>query len=194
MSELTVASVCRRQELCGEAPRVPHQEFGAGERPADPDEDGKRNRGGRGGGGGKRRWNQWGRQPLQVRSMKQVCVLVFVSVGVCVCKQGSLFHIFIYLHSSFILRGLVLCLFPLCSHVCVCRALIQPNVWPVFPSFHTVLSSTKPSGFPTTECSLQKSFPSSVVQRCCPRTQQARRRPLAVKPHVRSADRGNENV
>ncbi|CAG11847.1 unnamed protein product [Tetraodon nigroviridis] len=71
--------VCAGQELCRETPRVPPEELGACQRQTDPPQDREREgHGGRGRGlaASVQRWIQWGRQPHQVRSMKQVCVLV----------------------------------------------------------------------------------------------------------------------
>ena len=182
--------VCRGQELCGQTPRVPREELGARERPTDPNEDRKgerEKRGGRGRRGGRGGWLatsvlwwiQWGRQPHQVRSMKQVCVLVFVSVGVCASVvQLYTFSYFIQLDDLFFLFFFVFCVasFTLCVHVCVCCVLVCPRVWLVFP-YHT--QQLKLSGFPTTKWSLQKCFPISVIYCWCPRTQQALTFPIS---------------
>lgn len=65
------------QGVCPEAPRVPFEELGEGQRQTDTPEEGER-------GGTRERWRRsfqlcsyWGQQqPHHVRSMKQVCVLV----------------------------------------------------------------------------------------------------------------------
>lgn len=64
----------------------------------------------------------------------------------------------------------VLCfLLYVCMYACV-RCLQPSYIWLVSP-YHT--QKHKLSGFPTTEFSLQKCFPISVIHCWCPRTQQA---------------------
>lgn len=183
MSAVHVSPFVPGQELCGEAPCVPCEELGAGERQTNPDEnrEGERTRRRGGGRGGRLTtsvlWrSQWGRQPHQVRSMKQVCVLVFVSVGVRVCPRvcglNSIhFHFYRLLSASCVVS------FPPRVHVCVrvCRTDRRPHNWLV-SAYHT--QQQKLSGFPTTEFSLQKCFPISVIHRWCPRTQQASTFPI----------------
>lgn len=53
MSAVNVSPCVPGQELCGEAPRVPREELGVGERPANPDEDREGERAGRRGRGGR---------------------------------------------------------------------------------------------------------------------------------------------
>lgn len=67
--------------------------------------------------------------------------------------------------------------FPPRVHVCVrvCRTDRRPHNWLV-SAYHT--QQQKLSGFPTTEFSLQKCFPISVIHRWCPRTQQASTFPI----------------
>lgn len=125
MSAVHVSPFVPGQELCGEAPCVPCEELGAGERQTNPDEnrEGERTRRRGGGRGGRLTtsvlWrSQWGRQPHQVRSMKQVCVLVFVSVGVRVCPRvcgldSIHFHFYRLLSASCVVS------FPPRVHVCV---------------------------------------------------------------------------
>ena len=83
-----VCAPLRLQELRGEAARFPGEELGAGAGQADPPEDGA---GAAKAAGGERRrappGQQRGPQQHPVRSMKQVCVLVFVPVGVCGCMM-----------------------------------------------------------------------------------------------------------
>ena len=83
-----VCAPLRLQELRGEAARFPGEELGAGAGQADPPEDGA---GAAKAAGGERRRapprRQRGPQQHPVRSMKQVCVLVFVPVGVCGCMM-----------------------------------------------------------------------------------------------------------
>lgn len=171
---MTFLTVFRGQELCGETPRVPCEELGARERQTDPNEDreGERERC-RGGGEGLTTsilwWSQWGRQPHQVRSMKQVCVLVFVSVGVCVCIRvcGWILCIFIFtVHLcgfpflSCVCVFSFLCACTVCMYVFVCvYVLCLPPIVLIFSSLHIIRSSTNLSGFPTTEFQPSEIFP-----------------------------------
>lgn len=133
MSAVHVSPFVPGQELCGEAPCVPCEELGAGERQTNPDEnrEGERTRRRGGGRGGRLTtsvlWrSQWGRQPHQVRSMKQVCVLVFVSVGVRVCPRVcGLNYTFSFLPTSF---GVLCCVFSsTCACMCTCVPYRPPS-------------------------------------------------------------------
>lgn len=148
MSAVNVSPFVPGQELCGEAPCVPCEELGAGERQTNPDEnrEGERTRRRGGGRGGRLTtsvlWrSQWGRQPHQVRSMKQVCVLVFVSVGVRVCPRVcGLNSIHFHFYRADFFRRLVLCLFlHVCMYVYVCA--VQTAVLTTGLSLHIILSN-----------------------------------------------------
>lgn len=159
---LLMLMFCPDQELCSETPRVPRQELGAGERQTDPTEDRegeRRRRRGEGLAASVLWWIQWGRQPHQVRSMKQVCVLVFVSVGVCVCIRVCDWTLYVFIFTVHLYKFLLVsCVMSLTLRVCVCALLTAhcPHIWLVSP-YHT--QQHKLSGFPTTEFQPAEMFP-----------------------------------
>lgn len=130
------------QELCGQAPSVSIEKLGAGERQADPTKDwegeAKRCRGRRGSGGPSR-----GRQPHQVRSMKQVCVFVFVSVGVPVCFSVCVLTVY-FLLVFFLMCACVCFVLILCLYL---NIILSSSNWVVFqPQNLPLLVSKKPAG------------------------------------------------
>lgn len=121
--------------------------------------------------------------------MKQVCVLVFVSVGVCVCLPTCMWlALYIFILTVHLYRFLLVSRvvsFTLRVHVCVrvCALLTarRPHIWLVSP-YHT--QQHKLSGFPTTEFQPAEMFPHFchplLVSKKPSRHQLS---PLAVKPH-----------